>query len=100
MGDPVELRAHRGVDVRVAVPMHVAPQRGDTVDVPAPGGVHEPHAVGGLDRGCGLGLVAPHLGERVPEVRDGAMPSAASAAEHRAMVASRKVGTARLRPPS
>ena len=82
MGDPVELRAHRGVDVRVAVAVHVAPQRGDTIDVPASGRVDEPHAVGGLDRGRRLGLVALHLRERMPEVRDRTMPSAASAAEH------------------
>ena len=46
MGDAVELVAHRGVDRRVAVAVHVAPQRRDAVDVAAPLAVDQLAALG------------------------------------------------------
>ena len=80
----VQLRAHGRIDVRVAVTVHVAPQRRHAVDVAAAIRVDQPHPLGRLDRRGGLAVEALHLGEP----------------EHRAMVASPKVGTPASRPPS
>ena len=65
--DPVELRAHGGVDGRVAVAVHVAPQRRDPVEVAPAVLVDQLVALGGGDdQRLGREPVA-HLRERVPE---------------------------------
>ena len=67
VGHLVELVANGGVDARMVVAVNVAPQRGDAVDVAAPGGVDEVRALGTFhDHGLFLGPPAL-LGERMPE---------------------------------
>ena len=66
--DPLELVVHGLVDQRVAVPMDVAPQRGDAVDVAIPLGVDEVGALGPLDHQWLLSTPVELLCERVPEV--------------------------------
>src|SRR3954462_12479760 len=68
MGHVGELAPDGGVDGRVAVPVHVAPQRGDPVQVGVAVGVVQRAAVGTLDhQDLVVGGPALLLGERVPE---------------------------------
>jgi hypothetical protein len=66
--DPVELCPDRRVDPRVAMPVHVAPQRRDAVDIAAAVGVEEVGALSLADHDRVLADPVPHLRERVPEV--------------------------------
>ena len=68
MGDGVELRLHRLVDPRMAMAVHVAPQRRDAVDVAAAVGVDQVGALAALDDQRVLLLPALLLRERMPEV--------------------------------
>ena len=65
---PVELVADRLVDLRVAMAVDVAPERGDAVDVMAAVGVDQLPALGPLDRQRLFLAPALLLGERMPEV--------------------------------
>ena len=67
MGHPVELLADRAIDGRVPVPVHVAPQRGDAVEIRAPAVVEEVPPFRALDRQRLLLLPALLLGEGVPK---------------------------------
>jgi hypothetical protein len=69
VGDAVELGPDGAVDVVVAVAVHVAPQRGDAVDVAPAIGVDQVGALGALHDQRRLLLPAPLLREGVPEVR-------------------------------
>jgi hypothetical protein len=66
--DAIELVLDGDVDGRVAVAVHVAPQRGDAVDVGVALGVVERRVLGRLDDREVLLLPALLLGEGVPEV--------------------------------
>jgi hypothetical protein len=68
VGDTVDLIVERLVDQRVAVPVHVAPQRRDAVDVATAVGVDQVGALGAGDHQGSLGAPVALLGERVPEV--------------------------------
>jgi hypothetical protein len=68
VGDAVELGAHGRVDDRVAVPMDVAPQGGDAVDVGVSVGVVERGAGRALDQQGLLARPPALLRERMPEV--------------------------------
>src|SRR3954468_23307248 len=105
--DVFELELHRGVDLGLAVPVDVHPQRRDGVEVLAPPGVEEPRTarVGDDD-----GLVAGerlepglHLRERMPDV--GAVERGESLVSLllcsvRDLVAHAAAGSARSRAPS
>jgi hypothetical protein len=66
--DPVELLAHGRVDAGMAMPVDVAPERGDAVDVAVPLVVDEIRSLGALDNQRLFLDPALLLGERVPEV--------------------------------
>ncbi len=68
VGDPVKLVAQRGVDARMAVPVDVAPERGDAVDVAVAVDVDEVGTLRALDDQLLLLLPAALLRERMPEV--------------------------------
>jgi hypothetical protein len=68
VGDAVELVAHRGVDARVAVPVDVAPERRDAVDVAVAVDVDQVRALGPIDDQQVLVHPALLLRERVPEM--------------------------------
>src|SRR3954468_17633763 len=105
--DVFELELHRGVDLRLAVPVDVHPQRRDGVEVLAPPGVEEPRAarVGDDD-----GLVARerlepglHLRERTPDVgavERGEPLVSLLLCSVRDLVAHAAAGSARSRAPS
>jgi hypothetical protein len=63
----VQLRAHRGVEGRMAVAVHGAPQRGDAVEVGVAVGVPQRAALAALDDRRVLGRPSLLLGERVPD---------------------------------
>ena len=65
---PVELVADGPVDLRVAMAVDVAPERGDAVDVVAAVGVDQLPALGPLDRERLFLAPTLLLGERMPEV--------------------------------
>jgi hypothetical protein len=67
VSDPVELLAHGSVELRVTVPVNVAPQRGDAIDVAPPSRVDQVGALGFLDHHRLLLHPALLLGERVPD---------------------------------
>ncbi len=69
VGDFAELRGDRGVDRRVAVAMHVAPQRRGAIEEPAAVGVDELAALAGHNDGGILGHPRLLLSERVPQDR-------------------------------
>ena len=66
--DAVELVAYGGVDARVAVPVDVAPQRRDAVDVATAVDVDEVGALGALDDQRLIVDPAALLGEGMPDV--------------------------------
>ncbi len=66
--DPVELGADGGVDRGLAVPVDVAPERRDAVQVPAAVGVDQVVALGRGDHERVGGEPLLHLGEGMPEV--------------------------------
>jgi hypothetical protein len=68
MGDAIELRAHRLIDCRVTVAVHVAPQRRDAVQIAPPVGVNQLATLGRLDHQRLLRHPVALLRERVPEV--------------------------------
>jgi hypothetical protein len=67
VGDAVELVMDRRVDGVVAVPVDVAPQRGDAVDVGVPVGVVESRPLRAVDDHWLLLFPPLLLGERMPE---------------------------------
>jgi hypothetical protein len=67
--DAIHLRAQCRVERRMAVPVHVAPERRDAVQVAPSVGIDEPAATALDDHERIVGEPFPHLGERVPEVR-------------------------------
>jgi hypothetical protein len=64
----LELGAHGGIDARVAVAVHVAPERRHAVDVAAALDVDQVGALGTLDDQRWLLGPASLLGERVPKM--------------------------------
>jgi hypothetical protein len=66
--DEVELIAHGGVDARVAVAVHVAPERGDTVGVAPALHVDQVGALGAVDDQRVLLDPALLLREGMPEM--------------------------------
>jgi hypothetical protein len=64
----VELLAHGGVDARMPVTVHVAPERRHAVDVAPPVDVDEVGPLGALDDQRLLVLPPSLLRERVPEM--------------------------------
>jgi hypothetical protein len=63
-----ELVAHRGVDPRMSVPVHVAPQRRDAIDVAVAIDVDQVGALATFDDQRVLAHPAALLRERMPEV--------------------------------
>src|SRR6266511_753749 len=68
VGDPPELRADGLVDLRDAVAVDVAPERGNAVEVAVPERVDEVRAVARVDDERLLREPVLHLRERVPQV--------------------------------
>jgi hypothetical protein len=68
VGDPVELLAQRRVDAGMAMPVDVAPQRGDPIDVAATVAADQLRPLGPLDHRRLFLDPALLLGERVPQM--------------------------------
>ena len=68
MRHPVQLGADRVVDLPLPVPVHVAPERADAVEVAAAEVVDQRVALGALDDQRIVRRPDRHLGERVPDV--------------------------------
>lgn len=68
MRDSIELLAQSKVDFWHAMPMHVAPQRRDTIEVTTTIRVDQLEAFGGGDDRGVIGDEFTHLAERMPDV--------------------------------
>ena len=68
MRDPPKLSPDRGVYLRPAMPVDIAPERGDPIQVFLTMNVLEPAAASGADHDRRLALVLLHLRERMPDV--------------------------------
>ena len=69
MSDEIELCADGGVDLGMSVPVHVAPQRGNTVEILLSVKIVKMDARAALDDRRIFLRVGPHLGEGMPERR-------------------------------
>ena len=67
---PIELRAHRGVDARVGVAEQVHPPGADGIEVALAVEILEPDAFAAPDRDQRQLLVVLHLRARMPDVRE------------------------------
>jgi hypothetical protein len=68
MGDRVELNPKGFVEIRVAMPMHVGPDRSVSIQVFAPVHIDQPTASAGGDNQGRQGQILAHLCERMPDV--------------------------------
>ena len=68
VGDPVELIADGPIDLGNPVPVHVAPQRRDAVEIASARGVDQLEALGSLDDRGLLAGMHPHGSEGMPHL--------------------------------